>query len=207
MNTEDIYIIIVNEVSSTKTVQLCLSFVTVDNDYESQGAAHDKKSISEPSDQLIHPVPPCENQDRLEHISKHCETAPPLEELEHPYRYLQAHMFVDTKHKLLACLPPKSGCTTWKSILANNSQDEPLPKNFNIMALHFQNGTEVFGINHLWMYNNSMNEYFLKNYYKIMVTRHPLERFRSTYIDKLESGSDSNYQGNLGGAIHRYLPI
>ena len=69
----------------------------------------------------------------------------------------------------------QSGCTTWKNILANNSQDEPLPKDFKMMSLHY-GALPKYGITTLSKYNHSMQQYFLDNYYKIMIARHPLER-------------------------------
>ena len=86
----------------------------------------------------LHQVPVCNNDERLDYLQNKCHGNTgqiqilTLKEQRKSY----AHIFVDEKHKIVACLPPKSGCTTWKAIMANNSQDKPLPPNFNTDLLH-----------------------------------------------------------------------
>ena len=102
-------------------------------------------------------------------------------------KLIMTNIYVDLKHKIVACLPPKSGCTTWKAILANNSgPNVTLPK--NLMALHSYPYLHKYGIYRL----NSLPEYELKqilaskNYLKFMIARHPFERLYSAYADKVE---------------------
>ena len=111
-------------------------------------------------------------------------------------------MFVDERHEMMLCVPPKSGCTTWKSILANNSANGPLPKNFNMRSLHFNNTLrKKYGIKMLEDYSTVQIRFFLKNFYKFIVVRHPLERIYSAYVNKLLSGTDVPWQRNLGKKI------
>jgi hypothetical protein len=100
--------------------------------------------------------------------------------------------YIDRKHKILACIPPKSGSTTWKAILANNTMEEALPGNFNLERLHGGPGSFLYqaGVSRLFQFNETMRQYILANYLKILVTRHPFERVRSAYINKIESGVD-----------------
>ena len=96
-------------------------------------------------------------------------------------------VFVDQNHKILACLPPKSGSSTWKAILANNSQDKPLPSNIDTKKMF--TSLRRSKILTLSKFNSSMQQYFLKHteYFKFMIARHPFERLYSGYVDKLVS--------------------
>ena len=111
------------------------------------------------------------------------------------------NIFVDTKHKIMACLPPKSGCSTWKTILANNTYDNPLPSNYPVMNLHGWWLPQKFNIKRLYSFSPAERSQMLhsKEYFKFMVARHPLERLRSAYINKFESGVDP-FMMNLHGS-------
>ena len=165
--------------------------------------------MNEASDDQLQPVPFCTIEERVERLQKKCgQFTETIDRLSRKtQREVYAHTFVDMKHKVLACLPPKSGCTTWKTILANNSGDHPLPPHFKMMQLHFGDTLKDLGIRRLRSYNISLRAHFIKNYFKFMVVRHPLERFRSAYIDKLQSGSDITAQRHLGSLIlQKYRP-
>ena len=149
-------------------------------------------------------IPVCSSDERLDYLQNKCDGNTgqiqnlTLKEQRNSY----AHIFVDEKHKIVACLPPKSGCTTWKAIMANNSQDKPLPPNFNTKRLHTE-FLDKFGIFRLSRYNSSMQQYFLESekFFKIMIARHPFERLYSGYVNKLVSGQDPPNMKLHGGRI------
>ena len=163
---------------------------------------------AEPTADPNQPVDICTNEERLELLRSKCDPAQnSVNQLTSDQKgKMFFNIFVDPIHKLMACLPPKSGCTTWKNILANNSRDEPLPKDFNMMKLHYGSLNE-YNIKPLTAYNDTMKAHIIEHYTKFLVSRHPLERFRSAYIDKLESGSDRFMQKQIGEPIlNRFRP-
>ena len=126
-------------------------------------------------------VPICTKRERLKLLEEKCSNSSnmtailALSDVEQMKFF--RNFFMDTKHKILACLPPKSGCTTWKTILANNSLETPLPGNFNTMGLHFGHQLEdKFGIVKLSTCNTSFQQSVLNSdeYFKFMVARQPL---------------------------------
>jgi chondroitin 4-sulfotransferase 11 len=97
-------------------------------------------------------------------------------------------LYVSEEHKYVACLPQKSGCTTWKTILANNTEPLPLPNDDKAEHLH-GNGMVRYGIKRLNNYNEEEKHKILSQYYKFMVIRHPLDRLLSSYSDKIVLGN------------------
>ena len=154
----------------------------------------------------ISPVDTCTQEERKQLLQFQCrETKQPrMSE-----RYFR-HLFVDQKHKLVVCIPPKSGCTTWKAILANNSRDKPLSWLFDPMTLH--NKLEKYKIMQLNKLKPAERKTILNSteYTKVLTTRHPFERVYSAYVDKLQSGKDKNMRKIHGGRIlnkfHPELP-
>ena len=151
-----------------------------------------------------HSVLVCTNEQRIQILHEQCEkySNNRTSLLAHELVKIYNHIWVDEKHKILACLPPKSGCTTWKTILANNSGEEPIPKNFKVHMLHF-GALKQFGILPLAAFNDSMKHLMLnsKDYFKFMVARHPLDRLYSGYVNKLVSGIDQIMIKNHGSRI------
>ena len=113
---------------------------------------------------------------------------------------------MDDTHKLMVCVPPKAGCTTWKTILANNSAKGPLPNDYKAMSLHFNQELALnYGILKLGDLSVEKIRHILENYYKVLVVRHPLERISSGYIDKLQSGSDLPWQQKFGSRVMNWV--
>ena len=143
------------------------------------------------------PVERCTQNERKKLLKFHCENEaqPPM-----TAKYFR-HLFVDRKHKILACLPPKAGCTTWKTILANNSKINPLSSKYNMMALH--NGLVSFGVLELSTFDPAEIDAILNGteYTKFLITRHPFERIFSAYYDKLGSGKPNNMMSVHGSRI------
>jgi hypothetical protein len=95
-------------------------------------------------------------------------------------------LYVDTQHRLLLCLPPKCGGTTWKTIICNNTSKDPLQADFMGNLSYVSSKTMAsFNITHFEQYSSQQQFEILHSFYKIMVTRHPLERLVSGYVDKL----------------------
>ena len=103
------------------------------------------------------------------------------------YKTLVRGIYVDLKHKLVACLPPKSGCTTWKIILVNNSGTEPLPNYIENKQVNNFLWLKARGLVPLKFFNKTMQHRFLADdkFYRFMVARHPFERLYSAFVDKL----------------------
>ena len=102
------------------------------------------------------------------------------------FKMTASNIFVDTKHHILACLPPKAGCTTWKAILANNSRSNvSLPQ--NLMQLHYRGRLKNYRIFSLSQFSERLQRHLLTSgsYLKFMIARHPFERLYSAYIDKI----------------------
>ena len=113
-------------------------------------------------------------------------------------------ILVDKTHELMVCAPPKAGCTTWKTLLANNSAKGPLPDGYKVMSFHFGHALADYGILKLCDYSGNEIRDILEKYHKVIVVRHPLERVLSGYIDKLQSGSDLNWQRNFGSKLLKW---
>ena len=91
----------------------------------------------------------CTPEDRIERVHHFCENKNSsvwnkLPDTELIAMSKSLSMLVDDKHKLVVCVPPKSGCSTWKTILANNSAKGPLPHDFDIQSLH-NGGVKRYG--------------------------------------------------------------
>ena len=95
--------------------------------------------------------------------------------------WIRTRLIVDDKHKLIYCTIPKIGSTTWARFLnsamghgkLNNAADQETKS--------------------LSMYTDEEAEYRLKNYMKIMVARHPLDRLVSAYIDEVYKKKQYEY--------------
>ena len=70
------------------------------------------------------------------------------------------------------CIHAKVGTCTWKTILANNSAKAPI-KQTPIRQFHY---VDVKSLNSK-KYSIDDIKYRLKHYYKVMVVRHPFDRY------------------------------
>ena len=122
-------------------------------------------------------APHCTTQQRLQLLHEGCSSSnipPPLLHF----------LYVNEQYKYVACLPLKSGCTSWKTILVNNTIKQPLPTRFLGRKLH-GGGTRKYNIRKYHTYSKKDQEHFLNTYYKFMVVRNPLDRLESVYNDKI----------------------
>ena len=138
--------------------------------------------------------PICQSNERISHLRSMCS-----EYKKHDFRTQHAEhvMFVNDKYKYVACLPHKAGSSSWKTILLNNSAEKPLPSDFKMEKLRKDTivkskwEPENFGIKRLSDYNGNARQRILKDYYKFMVVRHPLDRLLSCYMDKIVGNNDN----------------
>ena len=158
---------------------------------------------------LVFPaIPVCKNAERVKCLQSHCHK-PALKFSGFSDEKLKTEsskwsILVDKTHELMVCVPPKAGCTTWKTLLANNSAKGPLPDGYKVMSFHFGHALADYGILKLHDYSGTEIRDILENYHKVIVVRHPLERVLSGYIDKLQSGSDLAWQKTFGSKILKW---
>lgn len=92
--------------------------------------------------------------------------------------YLLKHLIVDDRTRLLYCYVPKVGCANWKRV-------------FNILYGAHHSVENISTVNHSSMkllssYSDHEISYRLKNYFKFMFVRHPLDRLLSAFRNKFE---------------------
>ena len=94
---------------------------------------------------------------------------------------LYEHLIVNEEHKVIYCVVPKVGCTQLKRIfLVLNGVYSSIEEATNI-----HNITKYTYI-HDKKFSVKKREYMLKNFYKFMIVRDPLERIVSAYRNKWE---------------------
>ena len=86
-------------------------------------------------------------------------------------------IYAISEKKLLMCLPFKSGRTTWQIILAKNFKTNEEAEERGILAgkdfLAFKNTSDMIS-------QDVLDQY--KDYYKILLTRHPIDKYDSTFL-------------------------
>ena len=89
------------------------------------------------------------------------------------------YLIVNEKYKLVFCPIPKSGCTTFIATMLMLDGVDPI---------HFQGRVWQYiyerGIRYIRHYNRKRQKEILRDYYKVMIVRDPLERLLSAYTDK-----------------------
>lgn len=90
--------------------------------------------------------------------------------------YLFKHMIVDDTHKLMYCYVPKAACANWKRVM-------------QVLAGRYKRVEDIHKVDHtdfkfLSTYSPEEIDYRLKNYFKFMFVRHPLDRLFSAWHNK-----------------------
>ena len=142
-----------------------------------------KKKVNRDDSKLS--VPICQPKDRITHLRSTCSSYKKKNFSKPKFEI----MFANDQYKYVACLPHKAGSTSWKMILLNNSAEQSLPSDFKMNLTQNVHGftrwePESYGLRRLSDYNSTSRQRILKNYYKFMVARHPLDRLLSGYMDK-----------------------
>ena len=109
-------------------------------------------------------------------------------------------MLYEDKHKVIYCSVPKTGCTSMKTmmvLLQGLFTLDQLNKTIVTHGEYLRKALKLCRDNNLEPCYESKNnvDYLIKNYYKFVVVRDPLERFVSAYYNKFASKeSESMYQ-------------
>ena len=109
------------------------------------------------------------------------------------------NIFVDDRHKVLACFVAKVACSTWKYILINATgkvNNVPPAK----IPVHSRPYMRTLWLHVLGDYTSDEIAFRLKNYYKFMVVRHPFDRLSSAYREKFGPKNDF-YHKTMGKKI------
>ena len=124
----------------------------------------------------------CRMEERLDVLNSHCKKMYPrgthLPKSLKRLRALVKHLVVDETNKVIACLHAKVASSTWKRILAYNS-DPDLKKSSESKGL-----IGIHSLNHeAYTYKDIVHR--LKTFFKFMVVRHPFDRLESMYNNKI----------------------
>jgi Sulfotransferase family len=112
-------------------------------------------------------------------------------------------MYVDDTRRYIYCLVSKAACTSWKRTLLKLSGNETVSKFLNgsnelkFQLVHDRSFSNKV-LKRLEHFSPDEQHFRLKNYYKFMFVREPLERLLSAYRDKMIR--DAEY-------VMEYVPI
>ena len=101
------------------------------------------------------------------------------------------HIVVDEKHKIMLCVPYKSGATTHLQLLAQNSDAALMHKMPEaemqriLRSLYLKKNRERFGIKDFSSFSPQRQQQLLEEFYKVTVVRHPLVRLLSLYRNRV----------------------
>jgi hypothetical protein len=117
-------------------------------------------------------------------------------------------LYVDDKKRYVYCKVEKVACTSWKRVLMTitgkmGSNKSPEKLNFNFVHVRADEY-----IRELSSYKPKEIEFRLKNYYKFMFVREPLERLVSAYRDKMKRGRQySRLRSHIRRRFNGYVSI
>lgn len=81
-------------------------------------------------------------------------------------------LWMDPTNHVILCMHAKVGCTTWKTILANNTSEKPLYDIRNIHGAVFRAGMLCADAGR----NATQIRHRLRTWYKFVIVRHPFDR-------------------------------
>ncbi|XP_074645789.1 carbohydrate sulfotransferase 11-like [Tubulanus polymorphus] len=139
---------------------------------------------------------------RLEQVRNVCQTLPEYGKRVHVKATKLQDIFVNDKYKFLYCAIPKVSSTTWKKLLLKLSGFDV---DFNVSATEiydfdkqYRRGLESMSLKH---YSAAGIKYRLKNYFKFVVVRDPLERLLSAYRNKFHNENNTYFPHTYGRQI------
>ncbi len=141
----------------------------------------------------------CNNEQRLKILEDYCRLRSQREEDVNISQKLFPRLLSDDKHQVLYCAITKTGCTSFKTMIANQTQR--VQKNQDVRVQR-ASGLRSIGLKYLIEF--SMREILLrlKSYTKIIVVRHPFDRLMSAYNDKFVVKNFSmKYQSAIGDIL------
>ena len=90
-------------------------------------------------------------------------------------------LLTDDKHRVIYCVIPKAGCTSFKTMMANQTQRlRPETR----LRVHSAKMLHSVGLHYLSVYPPEMIKHRLQTYTKVILVRHPFDRLMSAYKDK-----------------------
>ena len=108
------------------------------------------------------------------------------------------HFLVDNAHRVIVCAVPKAGCTSFKEMMCrhntlNKAVGDIIPHMHTLAVLH------SCGLYKLSEYNASEIDWRLKEYTKVALVRHPLDRLLSAFNEKFVISGDyaRMYRSNI----------
>ena len=137
-------------------------------------------------------IPKCSSEQRVEYTREMCQN---LKIDDKTRRRMQAsahrHIVVDEKHKILLCVPYKSGASTHLNLLAQNSDavllkqipDAQLHKVLN--SLSDAKSRRRVGLKDFTAFSSKEGQKLLDDFFKVTVVRHPFVRLLSMYLNKV----------------------
>ncbi len=96
-------------------------------------------------------------------------------------RELYWPLLTDDKHRVIYCVIPKAGCTSFKTMMANQTQRLRVETRLDV---NNDRMLDSIGLHYLSEYPPEMIKHRLQNYTKVMLVRHPFDRLMSAYKDK-----------------------
>ena len=127
-------------------------------------------------------VDTCNNKERLKIIEDQCIERNQTDEVNaDTFSRLFKHLLSDDKHHVIYCAIPKVACTSFKTMIANQTQKLKRHKTFNV---HNSKSLGSIGLTHLSEFPMQEILRRLESYTKFIVVRHPFDRLMSAYKDK-----------------------
>ncbi|ELU03967.1 hypothetical protein CAPTEDRAFT_45571, partial [Capitella teleta] len=121
----------------------------------------------------------CSQEQRFQLLKSHCEKNPQLKDsYDEDNEQTYSRLLVDDKHKLLYCALPKAASTTFYNMFYYSYTGKLLKQ------VHCKSCWEEQGLVFLNQFSKPERDQRLRDYYKIMVVRHPLDRLVSGWNGK-----------------------
>lgn len=106
------------------------------------------------------------------------------------------HVIVNEKHRVLYCFIPKVGCSNMKRIFLVMQGLYPSVEKVNIAEMN----VEIVRLDNK-KFTEEQRVYMLKNFYKFMLVRDPMERLASAYRNKWQDKRNVGLHASLGKQI------
>ena len=140
----------------------------------------------------------CNNEERLNVIEEQCLDRNQVESVKIS-PILFRRLLSDDKHRVLFCVIPKAGCTSFKTMMANQTQRLKRHQELNV---HQSKWLTSIGLTYLSEFPMEEILRRLERYTKLIVVRHPFDRLMSAYDDKF---IHHNYTNMYRSAIEELL--
>ncbi len=126
----------------------------------------------------------CSNTARKQALREGCKEYSRMTSANHGQSpSLYSELLSDDKHQVIYCVIPKAGCTSFKTMMANQTG-----RTIGRIGNHIHNGAwlKSIGLRSLRDMSPPNRAHRLKNYTKVILVRHPFDRLMSAYKDKFD---------------------